>query len=134
MVSKEKKRNKNLEKMHWSAADPTFQEATDYVMHFLMRRSRKHTVWKSPQKLSFFNFRNFQKISGQILSFKSKPKKKTQALIGLSEIYADQNKSFWRRITFFDKKIRIWGNFEMIFNHCDSALNLIYVGNDKVRR
>ena len=76
MVSKEKKRNKNLEKMHWSAADPTFQEATDYVMHFLMRQSRKHTVWKSPQKLSFFNFGNFQKISGQILSFKSKPKQK----------------------------------------------------------
>ena len=79
MVSKEKKRNKNLEKMHWSAADPTFQEATDYVMHFLMRQSRKHTVWKSPQKLSFFNFRNFQKISGQILSFKSKPKKKNSS-------------------------------------------------------
>ena len=55
MVSKEKKRNKNLEKMHWSAADPTFQEATDYVMHFLMRQQQEHTVSKSP-KMSLFEF------------------------------------------------------------------------------
>ena len=57
MVRKEKKcnKNKNLEKMHWSAADPTFQEATDYVMHFLMRQQQQNTVSKSP-KMSLFEF------------------------------------------------------------------------------
>ena len=58
MVRKEKKcnKNKNLEKMHWSAADPTFQEATDYVMHFLMRQQQQqHIVSKSP-KMSLCEF------------------------------------------------------------------------------